>query len=67
MYGGNQPLDTACFVAKAQLVHGHKYDYGETVYGKNNKEKVSILCPLHQRPFTPKAIDHPMALDVLFA
>ena len=56
--GGNQPLDTESFVAKAQLVHGHKYDYRETVYGKNNKEKVSILCPLHQRPFTPKAIDH---------
>lgn len=54
----NQPLDTASFIAKAQEVHGLKYDYSKTVYGKNNKDKVSIICPRHQIQFMPKAIDH---------
>lgn len=35
------------FIRKAKLVHGDKYDYAQSVYGINNKEKVVIICPIH--------------------
>ncbi len=39
--------NTESFVAKALEVHGNKYIYTKTVYGKNNREKVCIICPEH--------------------
>ncbi|EFX2640874.1 GIY-YIG nuclease family protein [Shigella sonnei] len=44
--GGNAPLDTETFIAKAKAVHGDKYDYSKVVY-KNNRTKVKIICPEH--------------------
>jgi len=35
------------FIEKARLVHGNKFDYSKVVYGKNNSEKVVIICPIH--------------------
>jgi hypothetical protein len=34
------------FIAKANIVHGDKYDYSETVY-VSNRDKVTIGCPIH--------------------
>ena len=35
------------FIQKAKMVHGNKYDYSKVKYGKNNLEKVCIICPEH--------------------
>lgn len=35
------------FIARAREIHGDKYDYSKVVYGKNNREKVCIICPKH--------------------
>lgn len=44
----NNYLDTSYFVKKSKLIHGDTtYDYSKTVYGKNNREKVCIICPEH--------------------
>lgn len=40
---------TEKFIEKAKQVHGDEYDYSETEYGLNNKEKVSIICKKHGR------------------
>lgn len=40
-------MSTDEFVEKAKKVHGNKYDYSKTVYGKNQDEKVCIICPEH--------------------
>lgn len=37
---------TNCFVSKARLVHGNKYDYSKVEY-VNYKTKVCIICPIH--------------------
>lgn len=42
-----QKLTTETFIEKARKVHGDKYDYSKVVYGKNNMEKVCIICPIH--------------------
>lgn len=34
------------FVAKANELHGNKYDYSKVVY-VNSRTKVSIICPIH--------------------
>jgi very-short-patch-repair endonuclease len=34
-------------VERARQIHNNKYDYSKTEYGKNNKEKVCIICPIH--------------------
>ena len=34
------------FVKKAKIIHGDKYDYGQTMYF-NNHTKVKIICPEH--------------------
>lgn len=34
---------TSEFITKAKAVHGDKYDYSLTVYGKNNKTNVAII------------------------
>lgn len=38
--------DTADFVTKARLVHGHIYDYSKTEYSRSC-DKVKIICPKH--------------------
>ena len=40
-------LTTKEFIKKAREIHGNKYDYSKTVYGKTNKELVTIICPIH--------------------
>lgn len=35
------------FIEKANIIHNFKYDYSKSVYGKNNKEKIIIICPKH--------------------
>jgi len=40
---------TESFIRKARQVHGDKYDYSEVEYGKNQYEKVIIICPIHGR------------------
>ena len=44
--GGSQQLTTEKFIEKANLVHGHKYDYSKTNY-VNYRTKVCIICPEH--------------------
>ena len=44
---GNTKLNTAEFIEKSLRVHGNKYNYSQSVYGKNNEEKVTIICPIH--------------------
>lgn len=34
------------FVKKATILHNNKYNYEKVIY-KNNREKVSIICPYH--------------------
>ena len=43
---GAAKSNTDEFIKKAQLIHGNKYDYSETVYITAAK-KVKIICPLH--------------------
>lgn len=35
------------FIDKSVLTHGNKYDYSKVEYGKNNYEKVKIICRKH--------------------
>lgn len=43
----NKKYTTDEFIEQAIKIHGNLYDYSETVYGKNKKEKVKIICPKH--------------------
>ncbi len=43
---GNAKLTKEEFIAKALIIHGHKYDYSKVEY-KGSKEKVCIICPEH--------------------
>lgn len=45
--GGSKKLTTDEFLIKAKKVHGDKYDYTLTVYGKNTSDKVIIICKKH--------------------
>lgn len=45
------------FIEKANRVHDNKYDYSDTTYGKNNKEKVIINCLKHGK-FLQTPHDH---------
>ncbi|BAV81301.1 exonuclease ABC C subunit [Vibrio phage VCPH] len=38
---------TAVFIYRAKKIHGNKYDYSLSVYGKTNKDKVTVICPEH--------------------
>lgn len=49
-------FDLKTFIEKANLVHGHFYDYSQTVY-VNSKVKVAIVCPNHGR-FEQVAMSH---------
>ena len=40
-------MDTNFFIECSRKKHGNIYDYTKTVYGKNNIEKVCIICPEH--------------------
>ena len=42
----NLASNTEEFIAKSREIHGDKYDYSKVVY-KNNKTKVTIICPEH--------------------
>ena len=49
-------LTTAEFIARAQAVHGDRYDYSRAVYA-NNKTPVEVVCHDHA-PFFPKPNNH---------
>ena len=42
----NQKKETEQFIKEAASIHKNTYDYSKTKY-KNNKEKVTIICPKH--------------------
>ncbi len=52
----NRPLTTEEFLTKAKKVHGDRYDYSKTSYGRTNNCPVSITCNIHgeflQKPAT---------------
>lgn len=43
----NKKPTTEQFIIAAKKIHGRKFDYSQTVYGKNNAEKVKIVCKEH--------------------
>ena len=47
---------TKMFIAKAQLIHGNKYNYGKVFY-VNAKKDVIIGCPIHGK-FSQKPTHH---------
>ena len=47
---------TEQFIAEGKMIHGDKYDYSKVVY-VGNKEKVTIICPIHGE-FRQKPIEH---------
>lgn len=38
---------TESFIDRSIFIHGNKYEYTKTVYGKNNKIKIIITCKVH--------------------
>lgn len=38
---------TRSFIDKAIKVHGDRYDYSKTIYGKNARDKVEVICKEH--------------------
>lgn len=38
---------TQTFIEKAKEIHSDEYDYSQTVYGKNNLDKVTVICRKH--------------------
>lgn len=44
---GTKRKTTEEFIKEAQEIHGNKYDYSKTIYGKSNKDPVEIICPIH--------------------
>lgn len=43
---------TAAFIARSVEVHGDRYNYSLSVYGKNKTDKLKIICPRHDPPIT---------------
>jgi len=43
----SKKLTTELFIERAVTKHGDKYDYCNTKYGKNGREKVEIICKEH--------------------
>lgn len=39
--------NTEKFIDRAKKIHGDKYIFDKTIYGKNNKEKVCVTCKVH--------------------
>jgi len=54
---GNVPYTTKTFIEQAMVIHGDRYDYSLTVYPKNNKEQVIIICHKHGE-FKQTVSDH---------
>jgi len=50
-------LTTHQFKDKAILVHGHQYNYDESIYSGNNRTKITVICPEHGK-FTQMAGNH---------
>jgi hypothetical protein len=42
--------NTERFIARAVEIHGNRYNYSLTKYGKTNWEKVVIICKRHKPP-----------------
>jgi len=40
-------MGTDGFIEKARAVHGDTYDYSKVAYGRDNGDKVEIVCPEH--------------------
>lgn len=49
--------DADSFAESANKIHKNFYSYDKTVYGKNNKQSVTITCPVHG-DFVQRANDH---------
>ena len=45
------------FIIKANKIHNNFYNYDNSVYGKSNKSKIDIVCPLHGN-FSQTISDH---------
>lgn len=43
----SQKGNITSFIEKANEIHNFRYNYSKSVYGKNNKEKIIIICPKH--------------------
>jgi len=43
----SEKLTAESFIERATVIHKNKYDYSKTIYGKDNKDKVTIICPIH--------------------
>lgn len=54
---GTHRKSTEEFIKEAQQIHGNKYDYSRTVYGKNNRDPLEIICPVHG-PFWQTPVHH---------
>lgn len=48
---------TLNFIHKANNIHNNKYDYSKTIY-TTNRNKVIIICKIHNLEFTQVACDH---------
>ena len=44
---GTRKRTTEEFIQEAQKIHGNRYDYSKSIYGKNNLEPIEIICPIH--------------------
>jgi ssDNA-binding Zn-finger/Zn-ribbon topoisomerase 1 len=56
-FAAAQRPSTQDFIKKAKQAWGDKYDYSKVEYGKNNKEKVIVVCPIHGE-FSVRPLDH---------
>lgn len=61
----SEKLTTEAFVQRASEVHNNKYDYSKTSYGKDNKDKVVIICPIHGK-FSQKPNSHLRGCGCIF-
>lgn len=43
-YLDNHRLNKEEFILRANKIHGNKYDYSKTKYGKSNQEPILITC-----------------------
>ena len=54
---GTHRKTTDEFIKEAMQIHGNRYDYSETVYGKNINDPVKIICKIHG-PFWQTPVHH---------
>lgn len=43
---------TETFIEESYKIHSDRYNYDKVVYGKNNKQKLTITCKIHGDFFT---------------